>query len=446
MKGEHRGISLGTILMLGITVVVLLGCAMILPGLMGKPNGQVDVREVLSIFQMDSLPSLAMSEIPISDPRPSEETPTATPLLEALAPLATVEPTQAPTPTPTPKVGGTFTLTIGGTINMDDAVRKSAYYSESQKYDMTELLSLIGGEMSGDMTMVMLENLIMPDSRVSSLNAPEALAEMLSQSGVKLVTCGFSKVLDKGTDGLHTTLEALRDQNLKIIGAYETKQEAEPLILTLNSVPVAFLHYTDALSATGKKTLKTASAEYTVPLADAETIAADVRKARENGAAVVIVSLNWGSSGASKPTSAQKKLAQAIADAGVDVIVGAGTRVAQPVTWLTHQHEDGTIGQTLCAWSLGSLLNESRKDGNVAAMLLQLQIAWDGTNVSFCQVAYTPTYIWRQKWDGQYQYRVVASDQAAPSGMSEDQQTYMRKAWQRIETLLEDSPVTLRAK
>lgn len=446
MKGEHRGISLGTILMLSITMAVLLGCAMILPGLMGSPNGQVDVRKVLAVFQASGLPSLTMSEIPISDPRPSAETATATPLVAELAPVATAEPTAEPTATPTPRVGGTFSLTIGGTINMDDAVRKSAYYSETQKYDMTELLSLIAGEMSGDMTMVMLENLMMQDNKMSSLNAPEALADMLSACGVKLVSCGFPKVMDKGTDGLHATLEALKDRNLKIIGAYETQQEAEPLILTLNSVPVAFLHYTDGLSANGKKALKTAGAEYTVPLADAATIAADVRKARENGAAVVIVSLNWGSSGASKPTSAQKKLAQAIADAGVDVIVGAGTRVAQPITWLTHQHEDGTIGQTLCAWSLGSLLNESRKDGNVAAMLLQLQIAWDGTNVSFCQVAYTPTYIWRQKWDGQYQYRVVASDQAAPVGMSEEQQTYMRKAQQRIEALLEDSPVTLRTK
>ena len=97
----------------------------------------------------------------------------------------------------------------------------------------------------------------------------------------------------------------------------------------------------------------------------------------EQGAAVVVVSLNWGTSGTSKPTNAQRKLAQAIADAGADVIVGAGTRVVQPVTWLTHKNADGTAAQTLCAWSLGSLLNESRKDGNVAGMLLQLQISWD---------------------------------------------------------------------
>ena len=252
---------------------------------------------------------------------------------------------------------------------------------------------------------------------------------------------------DKGADGVRTTLEALHDRNLLTIGAYNTQEEASAIcIRTLDNVPVAFLHYTEALSGTGKKAMKSSGASYAVPLADADKISADIRRAREQGAAVVVVSLNWGTSGTSKPTNAQRKLAQAIADAGADVIVGAGTRVVQPVTWLTHKNADGTAAQTLCAWSLGSLLNESRKDGNVAGMLLQLQISWDGQNISFGQVSYTPTYIWRQKVDGAYQYRVVASDQSAPNGMSEEQQGYMAKALRTIQNALADSPITIRTK
>lgn len=439
MEKEHRGISLGTILMLSITGVVLLGCAMILPGLMGQPNGQFDVQQVLKIFETTSLPSLQLSEIPIGSTStqvpPSPSSPD-----EELPVLQTATPTPTVTPTPTPKVGGTFTLTIGGTVNMDDAVRKAGYYSDSQKYDFTDMLSLLSDVMTGDMTMVMTENLIVPDSKVSSLIAPDAFAEAIRSWGVKMVTTGFSKAYDKGADGLRTTLDAFSSRNLYTIGAYNTAEEAAtPLILTLQDVPVAFLHYTGALSNTSKKAVsKTA---YAIPVAEADTIAADIAKARDMGAAVVIVTLDWGATGASKPTSAQKKLAQSIADAGADVIVGAGTRVAQPITWLTRKNDDGTVGQTLCAWSLGSLLNESRKDGNVAAILLHLQISWDGSNVSFYQVSYTPTYIWRQKLDGQYQYRVVASNQDAPAGMSDDQAGYMRKARQRMETLLADSPV-----
>lgn len=441
MKKDHRGVSLGTIVMLCVTGAVLLGCFLILPRLLGQARGTVDVRQALSVFQMDGMPSLSLSEIPITR-TDGEDGDLPAPAPTAVGAPETAAPTIPPAATQAPKQGGTFTLTIGGTVNFDDAVRKAGYYSESQKYDFTEMLALLRDEMTGDLTLLTLENLIQPAAKVSALNAPEAAAKLLHDSGVNLVAVGFDQVYDKGADGVETTLAALHDRNLTTIGAYSTQEEANAIcIRTLDNVPVAFLHYTEALSSTGKKAMKSSGASYAVPLADADAIAADIRRARTQGAAVVIVSLNWGASGASKPTNAQRKLAQAIADAGADVIVGAGTRVVQPVTWLTHKNEDGTAAQTLCAWSLGSLLNESRKDGNVAGMLLQLQISWDGQNISFGRVCYTPTYIWRQKVDGAYQYRVVASDRSAPNGMSEEQQGYMAKALRTIQTALADSPI-----
>ena len=79
-------------------------------------------------------------------------------------------------------------------------------------------------------------------------------------------------------------------------------------------------------------------------------------------------------------------------------------------------------------------------------MLLQLQIAFDGSTISFEKVCYTPTYIWRFKQDGQYQYRIAVSDQLPPDGMSDDQAGYMEKALRNIQKYLDDSPVTLRVK
>ena len=456
MNKRHRRISPGTVIMLMITCVVLVGCAMVLPGLMGSTSVQIDVREVLSVLQLGDIPTLSLNDIPITQSTSgtsgtsgtsslSSSTPAANPQ-ETIAPIE-ASATAAPTATPTVKAGGSFTLTIGGSVCMDDAVRKAGYYSDAQKYDFTEMLSLLTDEMTGDMTMLSLENLILPDSKGSSLNAPDAVSDMLRECGVQMVALGFDQVYDKGTDGVQSTLSSLQSRNLTVIGAYASQEEASQLcIKTLGGVPVAFLHYTEALSTTGTKAMKSSGDSYAVKLADSDTIAADIAQARAQGAAVVIVSVNWGKSGASKPTNAQRTLAQEIADAGADVIVGTGTRVVQPIAWLTRKSDDGTIAQTLCAWSLGSLLNESRKDGNVAAILLHLQISWDGERISFGQVSYTPTYIWRQKKDGQYQYRVVASDCDAPGGMSDDQHGYMAKALKNIQSALADSPVVIREK
>ena len=266
MKKDHRGISLGTYVMLGVTGAVLLGCFLILPGLLGQARGTVDVRQVLSIFQTDGMPSLTLSDIPITRGDSTGNLPAP----EPTQPPAETAVLAIPTATQAPKLGGTVTLTLGGTVDMDDAVRKAGYYSDSQKYDFTEMLALLRSEMTGDITFLTLENLIQPEVKVSALNAPDAAAELLRTTGVNLVAVGFPKVYDKGADGVRTTLEALHDRNLLTIGAYNTQEEANAIcIRTLDNVPVAFLHYTEALSGTGKKAMKSSGASYAVPLANA---------------------------------------------------------------------------------------------------------------------------------------------------------------------------------
>ncbi len=441
----HRGVSLGTVCMLAITVAVSGLSAVILPRLLGKADFSMMVDGTLSALTLDdALPVLALNDIPIGEvyhtPAPSSA-PTAS------ARLAT----PSPVPTATPVPGGTVTLTIGGSVNIDDAIRKSAYYSESKKYDFTEMMMLLKDEMASDLTLLTLENITLDSDKVSANNAPSAVMDMLADAGVDILALGYPKAYDKGQAGLAATVEAARERGMTTIGAYLTENEANTLCMVMvDHVQVAFLHYTETISTTGQKAINADARSYALPTmyinGAAAAMLSDVRKAREAGADVIIVSLNWGTVSASKPTAAQKEVAQQLAEAGADVIVGAGSRVVQPITWLTSRQEDGSIRHTLCAWSLGSLLNDSRKDGNVLGMLLQLQISFDGDSLSFEKVCYTPTYIWRYKQDGQYYYRIAVSDQPAPDGMSDEQAGYMEKALRNLKKYLGDSPVTLRTK
>ena len=441
----HRGVSLGTVCMLAITVAVSGLSAVILPRLLGKADFSMMVDGTLSALTLDdALPVLALNDIPIGE---VHHTPAPSSAPTASARLAT----PSPVPTATPVPGGTVTLTIGGSVNIDDAIRKSAYYSESKKYDFTEMMMLLKDEMASDLTLLTLENITLDSDKVSANNAPSAVMDMLADAGVDILALGYPKAYDKGQAGLAATVEAARERGMTTIGAYLTENEANTLcMVTVDHVQVAFLHYTETISTTGQKAINADARSYALPTmyinGAAAAMLSDVRKAREAGADVIIVSLNWGTVSASKPTAAQKEVAQQLAEAGADVIVGAGSRVVQPITWLTSRQEDGSIRHTLCAWSLGSLLNESRKDGNVLGMLLQLQISFDGDSLSFEKVCYTPTYIWRYKQDGQYYYRIAVSDQPAPDGMSDEQAGYMEKALRNLKKYLGDSPVTLRTK
>lgn len=442
MKKVHRGVSFGTVFMLAVTIVVTGLSASILPRLLGTADLHMDTAALSALTLDGAIPALTLSDIPINNAM-SEPSVTPEP-----SDSATQAPTPVPTPTPFP--GGTVTLTLGGSINIDDAVRKSAYYSESKKYDFTEILALLEDEMSSNLTMLTLENITSDAHQVSALNAPPVVFDMLAQSGVDIVALGYPKAADKGLDGLRTTVAEAQERGLVTLGTYNSETDAATLrLFTIDGVKVAFLHFAESVTAAGKKAISGERAEYalaTTHISGSEAaMLADIREARA-AADVVVVSLNWGKVSAAKPTTAQQDLAQQIADAGADVIVGAGTRVVQPVTWLTSKDASGSIRQTLCAWNLGSLLNESRKDGNVLGMLLQLQVFFDGKSISFEKVCYTPTYIWRYKQDGQYQYRIVPSDQPAPDGMGDDQIGYMQKAYKNIQKYLGDSPVTLREK
>jgi poly-gamma-glutamate capsule biosynthesis protein CapA/YwtB (metallophosphatase superfamily) len=83
----------------------------------------------------------------------------------------------------------------------------------------------------------------------------------------------------------------------------------------------------------------------TVPL-DLEAASCMVAAAKEE-ADLIIVSAHWGGEYQAAPSPHQQSIAQALARAGADLIIGHGPHVLQPVE---------RVGQTLVAYSLGNLL------------------------------------------------------------------------------------------
>lgn len=450
-RKRRRGVSLGTIVILAWTALVVAATLMVLPRLSGDTTVTLDagtMLQALSVF--GDMPELSLSDIPIVG---TTTAPTATTVPGQAAPEQTLPPAVTPQPAqtfvqpePTLAPGGSFTLTIGGSVNMDEAVRKSGYYSESEKYDFTELFSLIQDEWTGDVTLLSMENLVIPGKKVSALNAPAAIMTALRSAGVDVLAMGFPKAFDQKLEGVTATLTAAEENALQVIGLYGSGGQ-QGLIRDVNGVQVGFLHYTQSLSSTGAKAVKSSKATYAVPLLSGEQAVSDIAALRSAGAQSVIVSVNWDGS-KTTPTASQKELAQQLANAGADVIVGSGTGIVQPAVWLDATRSDGSKRQVLCAYSLGSLINAERNNGDVASLLLHLSITVDGNgHVAVTQATYTPTYIWRYKQDGKYYYRVVASDQPAPDGMGSEQTDVKERALTNVQKYLgEDSVLTLRTK
>lgn len=449
---ERRGVSLGTIFMILLTLSVLIGCAIVMPRLMGKANIRMEDRAMHSSTNLnDSLPELAMSDIPLTGTATAE--PTIVPPAVSAAPEPAVSVAPTPEITPEPMFSGTVVLTFGGSINVDDLIRKSGFYSDSDKYDYTDNLALIAGEMDSDITLVTLESITDPDGYVRQVpNAPVEVMDMLASANVDVVALGYNRAFERGLEGAAATINQASLRGLETVGLYDSEEDAARIrIIEVNGVKVAYLHYATAITTTAKRKLNSDHAPFAMPVISvntgADVISADIARAREEGAHVVVVSINWSGSESITTTSTKmKNFMQALADAGADVVIGAGTKAVKEVSWFMGKRADGSSHQMLCAWSLGSLLNGERNNGNVTGILLHLQISVTGSNVNFERVTYTPTYIWRFKSDDYYRYRVVASDQPAPGGMDETHANNASRAFQRLKELLGNSPVTLRTK
>ncbi len=448
MGGKRkRGISFGTVFMLLLTAAVVSASVMIMPRLAGKMDQRIDATELAgAITSSLDLPSLTLSDIPIlpkpaatSVPAsagpvytPGENAKTALPPAGTPAPSATKEPNRR-----------TFTLTAAGSIAFSSDIRKSVYSQESETYDYTGIFQLIRPSVEGDICLATLENTMVESGKLSDVNVTGDILEGLKSAGLDMLALGHEHLLDLGLEGLLETVTAARKAGFTDVGAVtDSQEESGAVFMDLGGVQTVFFHYTDTISSAGKRVIKEQDCAYALPAYSREQVTADIAEARAQGAQVVVVLIHWGSDNQSKVTKDQQEMAQEIADAGADILLGAHNEVVLPIVYLTGNRADGTKRPTLVCYSLGALLTGSRESANIAGMLLHLTISYDQDSgiVAFDRVRYTPTYIWRYREDGRYNYRVTASDQAPPDGMDDKQQSVMGRARERIDAQLADSP------
>ena len=171
----------------------------------------------------------------------------------------------------------------------------------------------------------------------------------------------------------------------------------------------------------------------------------DILSARNQGARCVIVCVYWGRADAVSVTASQKNTARSLAEMGADVILGVRPSRVLPMEKITTIGQDGKNRDTFVAYSLGTLLSESREGYDISGILLHLNITCDEQGqVRVDSAEYTPTYIWRQTVDKKIQYRVVCSADPTPDDMSDQQKEVMSRALNRIQNTLKDSPVSQR--
>ncbi len=430
MRKDRRRFSLGSKFMLVLTGVVLIASAVVflrlssgaVPDLSALGERSIALPEDTTKAKETAAPSGADGgEGKTDDSRSADNT---------------VQVTATP-------VSGTASLTVAGTLAIEKNIRQSAYASDTKQYDFTELAALLRPELRSDLNAVFLENILSDEEKISTAVVPTCAAELLTAAGFNLCLNGYSGAWEKKQTGLVSTLRALWKQNISTLGARTSADEQNILLRDINGIRVALMQYTGTVSSSVRKKMAKADVPWALPAAEPEEISADLAAAAAQGAEVRIVLLNWGNVGTKNHTKAQTELARRIAEAGADVIIGAGSRVPQTAEYITTSDDR----KVLCAYCLGTLISDERGTVNrIGGYMLHLIFSRDAVSgtVKLLSASYTPTYVWRYRQDGKYYYKCLAANQNPPDGMDEDLIKHMKKTLEAVRTALADSPLVER--
>ena len=404
-RGRKR-ISFGTIAMVVFTTIVLVCTFAVIVNIRsGESNLSMDAERLVS--SIAELMEISQPER-AADSMVNINVVTAIPQTTGVLPAATAATAASQTPvnetaplatTPSPASRRSLSMTISGVISFDEKVVAGAKNRETGTYTLTETLEGLSSAIHAQMNIALLNNL--PGASADEYETPQLYAQALRDVGFDYVLLNADCTLEAGENGVRSALDAFAAHGIAATGLYAPESAKTLAMYRVNNLDIAMLAYTDVLSAASKTAVRDARMRSQLTnLYDQQQAVADVQTAKRMGADIILVSLHWGASASTSPTTAQRAAVQALCNAGADIIICAHSDMAQPVELLSAS--DDPAHRALVAWSMGTLLSESRASREVVSgLLLHLEMSYDESNhqLSFDQVQYTPTYVWGQKDD-----------------------------------------------
>lgn len=277
----------------------------------------------------------------------------------------------------------TINLTMAGDVYLRYQALLSGQTSGGG-YSYTHLFSHVKDELSdADLALVNQEGVLAGTDlgyigTRNQVNSPDELGDAEASAGFDVIVAGNDHAFDEGYEGLHNEL-AFWDgvSGVNVVGVSDPQSSTTSPTFSYtyekDGFKVAVLSYTDSVLSP----VNTTTDGNYVSLYDEDTMKSDVSAAKADGADMVVVCMHWGDDYSQTVSDTQRTEAQALADAGVDVILGTHPHVLQPEETLTG---DGGH-QTVCYWSLGSLINSGMSGAGYVGGIakLQLQKNSDGT-------------------------------------------------------------------
>jgi hypothetical protein len=223
-----------------------------------------------------------------------------------------------------------------------------------------------------------------PPTGYPIFNTPPALARAIRQTGFDACSTAGTHTLDEGQTGVDDTIKRLDEAGVKHTGSFASAgAQKRTLIVTIKGVKVAFLAYTELTNGIPSPHA------WSVNRASASRILADARRARRDGARVVIVNVHWGDENVSTPSAFQLRLADELTrSSAITALVGQHVHVVQPIRRINGKpvvFGEGNLisNQTVACCPAAS------QDGLIAILTIRVT----GTRAHVTFIHYVPVWV-----------------------------------------------------
>lgn len=259
------------------------------------------------------------------------------------------------------------------------------------------------------------------------LNAPAAWLEALRDAGFDLVTMANNHNCDAGVRGIFDTLDRVEEYGLIHTGTFRGEQAPRFAVVDVDGIRVGVLSYAtyynhkdEHLTEEGCRALLNRYSE--------QAAVRDAAAARAAGAEYVIVCIHWGKEYTNEPTDTQYRIAQELADAGADYVVGSHPHALQPYDVVTAA--DGRAVPVV--YSMGNFISHQYRVVCKDTLILRLVLRRDEAGrVVLGEEGYIPCRVFQSFLDRAYV--VIPVVRPYNQGLSS---RYFHPAFERITGIL----------
>lgn len=238
-------------------------------------------------------------------------------------------------------------------------------------------------------------------------NSPEETLLAIKDAGFDVLSTANNHSLDRGKEGIISTLHNIEKYGLKNIGTY--KEKDTPIYTEeIEEVKIGFLSYTYGLNGLDSLLTKE-ELSYMVNLIHEEKIKEDIEKTKSIGVDLIVVFIHWGNEYQRQPSNYQIELGRKMVEWGANIILGSHPHVIQKSEIINYNEKDNFI-----IYSMGNFLSNQRREtmGNSFTedgVMVKIEIEKDFSKneAIIKEITYIPTWVHRYRENGKLCYEII---------------------------------------